>query len=199
VDNHRVTGRATVLGEDGNPAFVGLPFSIVGCGDFHFVPPVVVPPVVVPEIVTFDSDPLTSDLPLGGSVHLVMRKNGDFTFSCHAHDSGFDNINYVVSAVLMTPSGIAAFTLQHQGHVEGTSAGLPFGTPNRNDDFTTGGNNPLIANVFGGMSGAKLEARIAGTDTLVGGLQDMLSDLLKAAAAKLGTAAAEAVIALVTA
>jgi hypothetical protein len=31
----RVTGRATVLGEDGNAAFVGLPFSIVGVGDFN--------------------------------------------------------------------------------------------------------------------------------------------------------------------
>jgi hypothetical protein len=53
------------------------------------------------ETATFDSGSLTSSLPLGGSVHLVMRKSGDFTFSCHAHDSGFDNINYAVSALLM--------------------------------------------------------------------------------------------------
>jgi hypothetical protein len=35
-DGHRVIGRATVLGQDGNPAFVGPPFSIVGYG--HFSP-----------------------------------------------------------------------------------------------------------------------------------------------------------------
>jgi hypothetical protein len=153
-------------------------------------------PHVDDETTTFDSGPLTSSLPLGGSVHLVMRKSGDFTFSCHAHDSGFDNIDYVVSAVLMTPSGIA-FTFQHSGHVEGTSAGLPFGTPNRNDDFITGGNNPAIANEFGGMPGANLVASIDGKDTLVGGLEGMLNDLLQKAASELGKAAAAAVVALV--
>jgi hypothetical protein len=30
MDRHRLTGRATVLGEDGRPAFVGPPWSIVG-------------------------------------------------------------------------------------------------------------------------------------------------------------------------
>jgi len=35
MDHYRVSGCATVLGEDGNPAFVGPPFSIVGVGDFN--------------------------------------------------------------------------------------------------------------------------------------------------------------------
>ena len=52
------------------------------------------PPVVSGDTATFDAGPLTSGLPLGGSAHLVMRRNGDFTFSTHAHDSGFDNIEY---------------------------------------------------------------------------------------------------------
>jgi hypothetical protein len=150
----------------------------------------------LPEIATFDSGPLTSNLPLGGSVHLEMRRNGDFTFSCHAHDSGFDNIDYVVSAVLLVPSG-QPFTFQHSGHVEGTSAGLPFGTPQRNDDFTTGGNNPAIANEFGGVTNGRLVASIAGKDKLVGGLQGMLNDLLHEAASELGQAAVVAAIALV--
>ncbi len=153
-------------------------------------------PHVDDETATFDSGSLTSSLPLGGSVHLVMRKSGDFTFSCHAHDSGFDNIDYVVSAVLMTPSGIA-FTFQHSGNVEGTSAGLPFKTPRRDDDFITGGNNPSIANEFGGMPGAKLEASIDGKDTLVRGLEGELGDLLKKVGEELGKAAAAAVVALV--
>ncbi|HVO54162.1 MAG TPA: matrixin family metalloprotease [Solirubrobacterales bacterium] len=34
MDEHRLVRRATVLGEDGAPAFVGPPFRIVGIGDF---------------------------------------------------------------------------------------------------------------------------------------------------------------------
>ena len=33
MDGHQLVRRATVLGEDGNPAFVGLPFEIVGVGE----------------------------------------------------------------------------------------------------------------------------------------------------------------------
>jgi len=35
MDGQRVTGRATVLGEDGSATFIGPPFSIVGAGDFN--------------------------------------------------------------------------------------------------------------------------------------------------------------------
>jgi hypothetical protein len=35
MDGSRVTGRATVLGEDGKAAFVGPPWSIVGAGNFN--------------------------------------------------------------------------------------------------------------------------------------------------------------------
>jgi hypothetical protein len=158
--------------------------------ELGFIPP------VGDDIASFDAGPLTSGLPLGGSAHLVMRKNGDFTFSCHAHDSGFDNIDYVVSAVLMSPSGIA-FTFQHSGHVEGTVAGLPFGTPNRNDDFIVGGNNVAIANEWKGISVAKLQGSVDGRDTLVAGLEGILNDLLKTVAGQFGKAAAAAVVALV--
>jgi hypothetical protein len=148
------------------------------------------------DLATFDAGPLTSGLPLGGSAHLVMKKNGDFTFNCHAHDSGFDNIDYTVSAVLMTPSGVA-FTFAHQGHVEGTPARLPLATPSRNDDFVTGGNNVAITNEWTGISVAKLVANIDGTDTLPGGVEGILGDLLKTAVEELGKAAAGAVISLV--
>jgi hypothetical protein len=148
------------------------------------------------DTMTFDSGPVTSGLPLGGSVHVVMQRNGSFTFSCHAHDSGFDNIDYAISAVLMTPSGIA-FTFQHSGHVEGTGAGLPFGTPNRNDDFTTGGTNPQITTQWGGIVAAKLLPRLDGTDTLVRGLGGALDDVIKAALAEVGKEAAAGVIGLI--
>ncbi len=74
---------------------------------------------------------------------MVMNNKGDFTFSGHMHNSGFNNIGYVATAVVITPSAIA-YSMQHSGHTEGTSAGLPFGTPKRNDDWVVSGNNPQI-------------------------------------------------------
>lgn len=160
------------------------------------LPPIAVPPVATGDTATFDVG-LTSDLPLGGAVHLVMRRNGDFTFSTHAHDSGFDNIDYAISAVLVTASGIA-FTFQRSGHVEGTSAGLPFGTPDRNDDFTISGENSMITREFDGIfAGAKLLASMDGKDKLVGGVAEMLGDLLSQAAEAIGKAAVSAAVALV--
>ena len=82
---------------------------------------------------------------IGGSVKLVITQQGDFTFSGHMHDSGFDNISFGVALVGATPSGLA-FTVQQGGSAEGTVAGLPFGTPNRDSDWITSGNNPIITN-----------------------------------------------------
>jgi hypothetical protein len=150
-------------------------------------------PHVDPDTATFDSGPLTSGLPLGGSAHLVMRRNGDFTLTTHAHDSGFDNIDYALSVVLITAMGFA-FTYQHTGHVEGTSAGLPFGTPNRNDDVTASGQDAAITREWDGIqSGARLFASLDGKDKLLGGLQGMLNDLLSEAAQAIGKAGATAV------
>ncbi len=148
------------------------------------------------ETMNFDTGPVTSGLPLGGSAHVVMRRNGGFTFNSHAHDSGFDNIDYTISAAVVTPAGIA-FTFQHSGHVEGTIAGLPFGTPNRDNDFTTGGVNTQITTEWGGLVGAKIAAHLDGTDTLVRGLGGALDDVLKAALAEVGKEAATGIIALV--
>jgi hypothetical protein len=157
-------------------------------------------PHVDPNNATFDSGNLTTPggLTLNGSVHIVMRRNGDFAFSSHAHDSGFDNIDYVVSAVVMTTTGIP-FTFQHEGHVEGTIAGLPFGKPKRDDNFDMSGHNPMISREFDGMDGAVLVASVDGIDTLVGGLKRALEDLLKEAGDELKKAATAAVVALVVA
>ena len=144
------------------------------------------------EIQTFDSGPITSDLPLGGSAHLVITKTGAFTLSTHAHDSGFDNINYSLAAVLMTPSGLA-FTFGVQGGVEGTSAGL---TPRRSEDKVSSGSNPAIRDEFGNIFNSVFIGKLAGTDTLVAGLESLVGDALKAAAVSLGQAGAKAVVAL---
>jgi hypothetical protein len=113
----------------------------------------------------YDSGNLTSNLTLQGSAHVVFDGKGDFTFTCHAHDSGFDNIDYAVAAVILTPDG-QAFTFQHLGGVEGTSVGLPFGTPRRDDTYTGSGTNAGIANVWASIPGSSIAARINGQDAL---------------------------------
>ena len=154
-------------------------------------------PVAGPDIKTFDQG-VTTDIAVGGSAHVVMKKDGSFTFNCHAHDSGFDNINYTISAAVLTPDGIV-FTFQHSGHTEGTVAGLPFGTPNRDDDFSQGGSNPQITAEWSGLLNATFKASIAGTDTLAQGVVGELGDLVKELLEEAAKAAATALIALVTA
>ncbi len=148
------------------------------------------------DVHAFDTGTLVSDLPLGGSAHVVVTKSGAFSFTSHAHDSGFDNINYALGAVLMTPSGLA-FTFGHQGHVEGTIAGLPFGKPDRDDDSAASGSNPTLQVEFDRLQGAHLVGTLAGTDTLLDGLKGLIGDAVKTAASQLGLAAAQGVIALV--
>ncbi|MFD4910513.1 hypothetical protein [Kitasatospora purpeofusca] len=144
----------------------------------------------------FDQD-VTTDIAIGGSVHVVMRQDGFFSFSTHAYDSGFDNIDYTISAAVLTPDG-HVFTFQHSGHTEGTVAGLPFGTPDRNDDFTFVGNNPEITARWDGILNGTFKASLDATDTLAAGVTGALGDLVKAVLAAAGKAAADAVVKLVS-
>ena len=107
-------------------------------------PPVVPAPPPLRPVREFDRAPLrTPDgLAIKGSAHLVVTE-GAFTFSGTARDSGATNIDYTVAAVL-TASGIAV-TFAHQGSTEGTIAGLPFGTPSRDDSFTVTDSKSLVA------------------------------------------------------
>ena len=152
---------------------------------------------VVADVKTFDQG-VTTTIAVGGSAHVVMKKDGSFTFSSHAHDSGFDNISYTVTAAMLTADGIV-FTFQHSGHTEGTVAGLPFGTPNRDDDFAVGGVNAQITTEWPGVLNGTFKASIAGTDTLAEGVVGALGDLVKELLAEAEKAAAAAVIALVAA
>ncbi len=146
--------------------------------------------------IVFDSGPLTSDLPLGGSARIIMDQKGSFTFTCHAHDSGFDNIDYALAAVILDANGIA-FTFSHTGHTEGTSAGLPFGTPDRDDSFTTGGGNPQITAEWNQIVGGRISASLTGVDKLVGGIEGMIGNVLNQLLQEAGKALATAIIALV--
>ena len=158
--------------------------------------PILGAPVITGGAATYDSGNLTSSLPLQGSAHVVFDAKGDYTFTCHAHDSGFDNIDYVVAAVILNSDGIA-FTFQHMGGVEGTSAGLPFGTPRRDDAYTVSGTNAEIVNVWSSIPGSSMASSINGQDALVGGIETELGKLLNSLLKELAQAAATAIIALV--
>jgi hypothetical protein len=141
------------------------------------------------DTIAFESGPVTSDLPLGGSIHLVVRRNGDYAFSGHAHDSGFSNVDYAFSVVLATAAG-TAYTFARRGHVEGTS-GNPFG-PDRNSDFTVTGNVPAIASDWENVltSGFMPTPKLSGEDKLVGSLADLIAE----AAKEIGEAAIKAAV-----
>jgi hypothetical protein len=134
------------------------------------------------DTMVFDPGPVTSDLPLGGFVHVVVQRNGTVTITTHAHDSGFDNIDYTFSIILFTARG-DAFSYQQTGHVEGTTAGLPFGTPQRNSDFTQTGNNPAVTAKWDDLvASGRLIVKLSGQDKLVGALNDLLAQAAQAAA-----------------
>lgn len=141
----------------------------------------------------FDTGYLTSDLPLGGSIHLTVFANGDFKAKIHAHGSGFSVLDYGMSAVLTTANGVA-FTISRAGRVEGTSTALPFGTPRRDDDVERTGHNQMIADLYGDIVQS---GRLTGTLTGVDKLQAGLSTLLEDAAKQLAIAGIKAVVALI--
>ena len=150
-------------------------------GDINWTPASGASEHMFAETATFDAGVLSSNLPLGGRAHLVVQRNGNFTLSTHAHDSGWDNIDYGIAAVLMTATG-TAYTLERAGHVEGTVAGLPFGTPNRDADVVSTGLNPAITADFDNIvATGKFSATLTGQDKLIGALEDLLAAAAKEA------------------
>ena len=197
--------RATVVDENSQKIFVGPPWSIAAVSTFSVPIPFNPPPVKQPDTREFDAidsdngtTRLASDLALGGSARVVVTNTGAFTFTVNAHDSGFDNIDYSLVAILMTKSGLA-FTFAHQGGVEGTSAGLPVGTPRRDDHATITGTNPTLKDEFARLDGALFIGTLKGTDALVNGIEGFIAEELGAALKQLSVDAVNAVVALVAA
>jgi hypothetical protein len=149
-----------------------------------------------PKTLTFDFGYVTTDQPLGGPAKLVVSADGYFTFSGSMHDSGFDNIDYDLVGVVALPSGLA-FSVHHHGHCEGTVAGLPFGTPNRDDPFTDTDFSQFVRDHWDEFNRAQWSASAQASDKLVGGIEGLVEDVLQKALKKLGTDAATAVIGLV--
>jgi hypothetical protein len=89
-----------------------------------------------------------------------MDHVGNFTFSGHMHNSGALGIDYVLTLVALTSSGIA-YTVQQVGHTAGT---LTSGS--RNDDWTISGFKDGIRDNWAEASQAKLTWTIHANDTL---------------------------------
>jgi hypothetical protein len=132
----------------------------------------------------------SGSLPLDGFVTVVMNKSGDYSVTCHAHNSGAllgDSIDYVLSAVMLTPTGFP-FSFQHSGNVSVTD---------RDNDFVAPvANNPLITRNWNDILQADFQASIDGKDHLIGGIEGALGDLVKSTAQELGKAATQALIKL---
>jgi uncharacterized protein with LGFP repeats len=144
------------------------------------------------DVVKFDSGQVNSDLAMNGNVQLVVKRDGSFSLTTHVHDSGFSNISYGLSVVLVTSAG-DGFTFQHSGHIQGTS-GNPFG-PQRNDDFFNTGQNPAIAAKWDNIvESGRLLVNLTGEDKLASALTDLLAEAAKQAA-QAGVKALVAVIA----
>lgn len=141
--------------------------------------------LVIPVVQTWDSGYIafSDSTALGGTCQIVANNNGDWTFSGHMHDSGFDTYDYGVAAVLVTPSGIG-YTLSYQGRAEGTSAGLPFGTPRRDDNWTRSGNNPSLRDNWLQVAQAVFKVEVTSQDKLAGGISDLVQQALKDLAQK---------------
>src|SRR5215471_15969953 len=134
MDGHKVAGRPTVLGEDGQPAFVGLPWSIVGSGMFNFR----AAPLQNGSR-TFHQDIVTpSGTPLGGWIDLEIHGNGDYKITFQMHSSSvLGNFDFDLRAYLTAP-GCPVFFFHHSGHVSGVD----------DSNYSETGNLPLLALYF---------------------------------------------------
>jgi hypothetical protein len=138
-------------------------------------------PTPLPDLKTWGPASITfaDGTALGGHCTVVVNNRGNWTFSGHMHDSGFDSYDYSLGVVIMTPSGIG-YTLRHGGHTQGTSAN-PLGSPNRNDDWTDSGNNPSIRDNWAQVAHPKAAFawRIVAQDNLAGVISDAVQQALQ--------------------
>jgi hypothetical protein len=78
-----------------------------------------------------------------------------------------------------------------------TVAGLPFGTPRRDDNRTTSDSNPAIKAEFNHLRRGTVVGELAATDTLVAGAKSLIAEAVKSAALTFGLDGATTIIALV--
>ncbi|MFT3789575.1 MAG: hypothetical protein QM741_00550 [Rudaea sp.] len=111
--------------------------------------------------------------PIGGWVDIVMKRNGDYVFAGHVHNSGGLNIRYSLAAVVTTPSG-QTFGYGVAGHrVDGTET--VFGR-HRDHNWSVAKNDPRIAANWNSVAQGTLSWRLVASSTLVSGIQKFIED-----------------------
>jgi hypothetical protein len=95
----------------------------------------------VPTSIDFAFDPIVfgGGVPVGGSAHLTIRKDGSYTFTGHLHDSGATEYS-VALAWAVKDFRDMVYTFQHAGHVAGT-----FETGSRDDDWNIEAHNDALS------------------------------------------------------
>ena len=106
-------------------------------------------------------------VPVGGYAHLSVFPNGNYNFIGHYHDSGATSYNTELVFTLKDDITNTVFVFPHQGRVHGT-----FESGSRNDDWNTSGNNPVLTDVWKGLSKSHSSSWHAGVDLDLGGLID---------------------------
>ena len=129
--------------------------------------------IAAPAALTLEQDVVTPDgTALGGTVSITVRSDGSYSFSTHMHDSGLDPYSFVVRAVLRTAGGVQ-LVLQHSGSVAG---GLDGGS---SDDHTESGVSAWIGGNWADALTATMSVSKSYEDTVLGGIEDVLSAVLK--------------------
>jgi hypothetical protein len=158
----------------------------------HFeVPERATPGPALHESVTLNSGAITTGLSIGGFASLTMHRNGDFTFSGHMHNSGALGIDFLITVVAMTPSGIA-ITARYSDHSAGT-----FTSESRDADWAILDNNSQIRDNWAEASQSMLTTTTHANDTLTPQIAEALEEALKQALLAVGKAAIQALISLV--
>jgi hypothetical protein len=144
---------------------------------------------VLPESVTLESGHIHSGLSIGGHAKLVIRRDGNCTFTGHMHNSGALPIDFLLTFVAMSPSADAV-TVQHRGHTAGHL------TPgSEDDDWVKQSFHAEIPQKWEEITKAGLTWTLHANDTLTGQLAEALKDALQKA---LEAAAQQAVKSLIT-
>ncbi|MGA8658161.1 MAG: hypothetical protein WB586_18615 [Chthoniobacterales bacterium] len=127
--------------------------------------------------VTFHQDVVTpSGTALGGWVDMTLRSDGSYTFSGHTHDSGWDPYDFRERAVVST--GDLAVAAQDSGHTDGTGSS-PFGSPNRDNDWSESGAEPRIQQFWSELRQATMTVSKSYEDTgLLHAVEDLFNDFL---------------------
>ncbi|MDE3196891.1 MAG: hypothetical protein KGN84_11140, partial [Acidobacteriota bacterium] len=142
----------------------------------------------LPATVQPDPQPITTPegTPLGGSVNMILKSNGDYTVTFHMHDSGIPSYDFSVAAIFTTPGGLT-IAASYEGHVEGTGATTFTHAPNRDSDGAVSGSNPMIRMHWADIRGGRLWATKDYSATgLIGFAEDVVKFVLDVTATVAG-------------